>query len=194
MNDSKLDRNIAVPRLIGNPDDFLIVAGLAGTAKDVAHLTGDGANAYMLAGGMGAATMIGAGLALAQPERRVLVMTGDGELLMGLGSLATIAAMGLSNLAIVCVDNGRYGETGYQISHTELGCDLAGVAEGAGIPVIRRVTAMEELDGASELIRGGNGPSFVLLKVSEAPSPVYKRSFDAAAAKTRFRQALLGTG
>ena len=89
MNEAKLDRNIAVPRLIGNPEDFLIVAGLAGTAKDAAHLTGDGSNAYMLAGVMGAATMIGAGLALAQPERRVLVMTGDGELLMGLGSLAT---------------------------------------------------------------------------------------------------------
>ena len=121
MNESEeLDRKEAVPALIGDPDDFLFVARLAGTAKDVGTLTQGKANAYMLAGAMGSALAMGLGLALAQPEKRVLVVTGDGELLMGLGSLATVAAMAPPNLAILCVDNGHYGETGYQITHTVL--------------------------------------------------------------------------
>jgi pyruvate/2-oxoacid:ferredoxin oxidoreductase beta subunit len=101
-----------VPALIGRHEDFLIVSGLAGTSRDVAALTGDGAHTYTMAGAMGGACMIGLGLALARPDRRVLVVTGDGELLMNVGALATIAVMNAPNLAIVCVDNGHYGETG----------------------------------------------------------------------------------
>jgi hypothetical protein len=112
-----LDRRDAVPALIGRHEDFLIVSGLAGTSRDVAALTGDGAHTYTMAGAMGGACMIGLGLALARPDRRVLVVTGDGELLMNVGALATIAVMNAPNLAIVCVDNGHYGETGYQKSH-----------------------------------------------------------------------------
>jgi len=123
-----LDRCEAVPKLVGDPQDFLIIAGLAGTAKDVAHLCEPQANYYACAGVMGGATAMGLGLALAQPTRRVLVMTGDGELLMNVGSLATVGVMHPPNLAIVCVDNGHYGETGYQKSHTSLGVDLAAIA------------------------------------------------------------------
>ena len=123
-DDDALDRVDAVPALIGRHEDFLIVTGLAGTAKDVAALTDDGDHIYTLAGAMGAAAMMGFGLALAQTERRVLVVTGDGELLMNVGALATIAVVNPANLSIVCVDNGHYGETGYQNSHTSLGVDL----------------------------------------------------------------------
>ena len=115
-----LDRRDAVPALIGRHEDFLIVSGLAGTSRDVAALTKDGANTYTMAGAMGGACMIGLGLALARPDKRVLVVTGDGELLMNVGALATIAVMNPPNLAIVCVDNGHYGETGYQKSQTIL--------------------------------------------------------------------------
>src|SRR5712691_10972468 len=101
-----LDRCDAVPKLVGNPQDFLIIAGLAGTAKDTASLCEPHGNYYACAGAMGL------GLALAQPTRRVLVMTGDGELLMNVGALATVAIMHPPNLSIVCVDNGHYGETG----------------------------------------------------------------------------------
>jgi phosphonopyruvate decarboxylase len=128
-----LDRLEAVPALIGRHEDFLIVAGLAGTSRDVAALTGDGAHTYSMAGAMGGAAMIGLGLALARPDRRVLVVTGDGELLMNIGALATIAVMNPPNLAIVCVDNGHYGETGWQKSHTSLGVDLEKIAAGSGI-------------------------------------------------------------
>src|SRR5436309_6977794 len=99
-----LDRRDAVPKLIGRHEDFLFVTGLAGTSRDIAALTKDGAHIYSMAGAMGGACMMGLGLALARPDKRVLVVTGDGELLMNLGSLAAIAVMNPAKLAIVCVD------------------------------------------------------------------------------------------
>src|SRR5678815_5440048 len=104
-----LDRCEAVPKLIGRHEDFLFVTGLAGTAWDIAPLTGDGAHIYTMAGAMGGACTIGLGLALARRDKRVLVATGDGELLMNLGGLATIAVLNPANLASLCVDNGHYG-------------------------------------------------------------------------------------
>src|SRR5215813_7241083 len=140
-----LDRVEAVPALIGRHEDFLFVAGLAGTSRDVAAITNDGAHTYSMAGAMGGAAMIGLGLALARPDKRVLVVTGDGELLMNIGALATIAVLNPPNLSIVCVDNGHYGETGYQKSHTSLGVDLERIAAGSGIqrtqPSSRRRTS-----------------------------------------------------
>ena len=132
-SDAYLDRREAVPKLVGNPQDFLIIAGLAGAAMDIASLCEPDPNYYAFAGVMGGTTMMGLGLALAQPKKRVLVMTGDGDLLMNLGSLATVAVMGPPNLSIVCVDNGQYWETGQQQTHTALGTDLAAIAAGAGI-------------------------------------------------------------
>lgn len=123
----------------------------------------------------------------------MLVVTGDGEMLMGLGSLATVAAMAPANLAILCVDNGHYGETGYQVTHTRLGTDLAKVAEGAGLAVTRQVEREEQIQDAAAVLRDSNGPVFVHLKVGVQPPPEFKRSRDAAATKTAFRQALLGT-
>src|SRR5882757_8006687 len=144
-----LERSEAVPALIGRHQDFLFIAGLGGTACDVGAVTGDGAHVYSLGGAMGAACMMGLGLALARPDRRVLVITGDGELLMNVGALATIAVMNPANLSIVCVDNGHYGETGYQKSHTSLGVDLEKIAIGSGIKVTRTIRGEAEIaDGA----------------------------------------------
>jgi phosphonopyruvate decarboxylase len=190
----ELDRREAVPKLVGDPNDFLIIAGLAGTAKDTGSLCEPNANYYACAGVMGGATAMGLGLALAQPERRVLVITGDGELLMNVGSLATVAIMNPPNLSIVCVDNGHYGETGYQKSHTSFGVDLAAMASGAGIAVVRTVTQESEIADAAALIRQTDSPSFVLLKVKPTEPPKIRRSLDAAWTKHRFRNALLGTG
>lgn len=186
-----LDRREVVPELVGNHQDFLIVAGLAGTAKDMAALTRDGANLYAMAGAMGAATMTGLGLALAQPERRVLVVTGDGELLMNVGSLATISVVNPANLSIVCVDNGHYGETGYQKSHTSLGVDLEKIAIGAGIKTTRTVTSREEIPDAAKLIRETNGTAFICVRVKPTEPPSFRRLLDPAACRTRFRNALL---
>ena len=97
-----LDRITAVPAIIGEHRDFLFIGGLAGTARDLAALTRDGAHCYALAGAMGAAVMMGLGLALARPDRKILVATGDGELLMNVGALATVGILNPPNLSILC--------------------------------------------------------------------------------------------
>src|SRR5207237_2561423 len=109
--------------------------------------------------------MMGSVLALARPDRRVLVVTGDGELLMNLGALATIAVMNPPNLAILCVDNGHYGETGWQKSHTSLGVDLEKIAAGAGITRTCTVTRPDDIAAGARLLREGNGSACVLLRV-----------------------------
>src|SRR6266568_1031508 len=110
------------------------------------------AHIYTMAGAMGGAAMIGLGLALAQPDKRVLVATGDGELLMNVGALATIAVLNPPNLAIVCVDNGNYGETGYQKSHTSLGVDLEKIAAGSGLRRTRTVSRESDLPEGGRLL------------------------------------------
>ena len=184
-----LDRRQAVPALIARHQDFLIVTGLAGTSRDIAALTDDGAHTYTMAGAMGGASMIGLGLALARPDKRVLVVTGDGELLMNVGSLATIAVLNPPNLSIVCVDNGHYGETGYQRSHTSLGVDLEKIAAASGIKRTLAIEQEPELAAGARLIREGNGASFVLLRVKPTEPPAYKRELDPATCRTRFRAA-----
>jgi phosphonopyruvate decarboxylase len=187
-----LDRREAVPALIGRHQDFLIVTGLAGTARDVAALTRDGAHTYTMAGAMGGAAMIALGLALARPDKRVLAVTGDGELLMNVGALATIAVLNPANLAILVVDNGHYGETGYQKSHTSLGVDLEKIAAGAGIKATRTIAAEADIAEGARLLREGNGTAFVVLRVKPTDPPAFKRNMDPAACRNRFRAALLG--
>jgi len=189
-----LDRRTAVPALIGRHEDFLFVTGLAGTARDIAALTHDGAHIYTMGGAMGGAVMIGLGLALARPDKRVLAVTGDGELLMNIGALATVAIMNPANFAVLCVDNGHYGETGYQKSHTSLGVDLEKMASGAGIKRTRTVGAEEDLADGARMLREGNGAAFVVLKVTPTDPPPFKRNFDLAGCRERFRGALLGPG
>ena len=186
-----LDRRTAVPALIGRHEDFLIVAGLAGTSRDVAALTRDGAHIYSMAGAMGGACAMGLGLALARRDKRVLVVTGDGELLMNLGTLATIAVLDPPNLSVIVVDNGHYGETGYQKSHTSLGVDLEKIAAGAGIKRTLAVEKEADLAKGSRLIREGNGAAFVLLRVNEAEPPSFKRDLNPALCRARFREATL---
>ncbi len=187
-----LDRVEAVPRLIGRHEDFLIVTGLASPANDVTAVTGDSAHVFALGGAMGAACMVGLGLALAQPQKTVLVVTGDGELLMNVGALATIAVMNPPNLAIVCIDNGHYGETGWQKSHTSLGVDLEKMAGGAGIRRTMTVVRESDIAAGSAFIRAGNGTGFLLLRVKPTEPPRTKRNFDASFCRSRFRVALQG--
>jgi phosphonopyruvate decarboxylase len=187
-----LDRRKAVPALIGRHEDFLIIAGLAGSARDVAALTKNGVHAFTMGGAMGGAVMIGLGLALARRDRRVLVVTGDGELLMNVGALATIGVLNPPNLSIICVDNGHYGETGYQKSHTSLGVDLEQIAQGSGIKLTRTIEQEADIAAGAQLIRAANGTAFVLLRVNCAEPPKFTRIWDAAEGRQRFRSALLG--
>ena len=187
-----LDRREALPELLGRHEDFLIVAGLSGASRDIAALTRNGPHAYIMLGAMGGACMIGLGLALARPDRSVLVVTGDGELLMNVSALATIAVMNPPNLAIVCVDNGHYGETGYQKSHTSLGTDLAMIAGGAGIKLVRTIEQQADIAAGASLIREANATAFVLLRVKPTEPPADQRVLDPALGRLRFRAALLG--
>jgi thiamine pyrophosphate-dependent acetolactate synthase large subunit-like protein len=188
----ELDRREALPALVGRHEDFLIIAGLAGTSRDVAALTKNASNSYPMGGAMGGACMMGLGLALAQRDRRVLVVTGDGELLMNVGALATIGVMNPPNLSIVCVDNGHYGETGNQKSHTSLGADLEKMAQGAGIKLTRTVQHKSDIAPGARFLREGNGTVFVLLRVNTGNPPDYKRIWDPVANRNQFRAGLLG--
>jgi phosphonopyruvate decarboxylase len=191
MPEAVLDRREAVPALIARPQDWLVVAGLAGAAQELTAMTQDGPNVFGLGGAMGAAPMMALGLALAQPDRRVLCVTGDGELLMNIGALATIALLNPPNLHIVCVDNGKYGETGNQDSHTGLGVRLDLIAAGAGIPVVFTINTQAEIADGRKLLESGVGLSFILLRVKEGPALKVKRSLVPHVVRDRFRAALL---
>jgi len=187
-----LHRRAVVARLLGGRDDLLVIAGLGAPAWDVTAAAGDRALTFPLWGAMGGAAMVGLGLALAQPERRVVVVTGDGEMLMGLGALATIAARQPANLAIVVLDNERYGETGMQPTHTAGPTDLAAVAVGAGLPVAIEVFDEADLEAALPRIVAEPGPVFVNIKVRAEALPLVMPQKDGATLKDRFRGALLG--
>jgi thiamine pyrophosphate-dependent acetolactate synthase large subunit-like protein len=190
---SSLDRREVVAHLMARRDGLLVVTGLGSPTYDV-HAAGDHDGNFYLWGAMGSAALIGLGLAQAQPDRRVVVITGDGEQLMGLGGLATIAVAKPKNLSIVVIDNDHFGETGMQASHTRHGLDLASVAQSCGFAEARTVCDMagvEEL--ATALHVPSSGARFFAIKVkAENPS----RSLplrDAVHIKNRFR-AHLGLG
>ena len=186
-----LRRRAVVARMLEERGDLLVVAGLGAPAWD-ATAAGDHPLTFPLWGAMGGAAMIGLGLALARPERRVLVVTGDGEMLMALGALATIALQAPQNLALVVLDNERYGETGMQSTHTAGPTDLAAVAVGAGIPVAASVFDEDGLNEALPRIRAEPGPVFFDIKVRAEDLPLVLPPKDGAYLKDRFRAALLG--
>jgi thiamine pyrophosphate-dependent acetolactate synthase large subunit-like protein len=134
-----LDRREAVKTLLADRKDLLVITGLGSPSYDV-FAAGEHDGNFYLWGAMGGAAMMGLGLALAQPERPVAVITGDGEALMGVGGLLTIAAKKPANLSIVVLDNGHFGETGMQLSHSGLGARLEMIAEGAGFPSVTHIT------------------------------------------------------
>jgi len=191
LSDAGLDRRKVVAALLEERGALLVVAGLGSAAWDCTA-AGDHPLTFPLWGAMGSACMIGLGLALAQPKRRVLVVTGDGEMLMGLGSLATIAAQRAGNLAVVVLDNERYGETGMQKTHTAYGTDLAGVARACGFADSRMIRTDAEIAAVRSGIHRGRGPLFFQVKVKCDSLPPALPPRDGAHLKHRFRDALLG--
>lgn len=186
------DRRQVVKTLLKDRGNALVVTGLGSPTYD-AYAAGDHPLNFYLWGGMGGAAMAGLGLALAQPKRRVLVITGDGEMLMGLGALATIAAEAPKNLAIAVLDNGHYGETGMQRAHTSRGVDLAGIAQSAGF---RSATMLDSISSVQQwltVFHQTNGPVFGNIKVAATPAPLALPLRDGTAIKYRFRTALLGS-
>ena len=188
-NDPRLERRAAMRTLLADRGDLLLVTGLGSTTYDAAAVGDDERNFYLW-GAMGGAAMVGLGLAIARPDRRVLVVTGDGDMLMGLGALATIGVERPPNLALVVFDNGHYGETGMQASHTNTGVDLAGVARACGIEVVFDIAAESALRDFTARLHKLDGTLFARVAiVADEPTRVLP-SRDGVFLKTRFRRAL----
>ena len=186
-----LDRREVVAKLLADAGDLLVITGLGSPTWDCATVMDRDLNFY-LRGAMGSASSIGLGLALAQPQRRVLVMTGDAELMMTAGALATIGVQGPKNLSIVVLDNECYGETGMQPSLTAFGADLGAMAAGAGFKVAETLWDEAALMRALPAILTGDGPALHAVKVKAEDYPRTMPTSDGAYLKDRFRQALLG--
>ena len=188
-NDPRLDRRRAMRTLLDRRGDLLLVTGLGSTTWDAAAI-GDDARNFYLWGAMGAAAMVGLGLAIARPERRVLVVTGDGEMLMGLGALATIGVERPPNLALVVFDNGHYGETGMQASHTDSGVSLCGVARACGIDAVFDITDASALNEFAARLHDFDRTMFARIAIQADDPPRVLPSRDGVFLKNRFRQAL----
>ena len=190
MSQPRLERRAAMAALLaGRGDDLLVVPGLGSTTYDLAA-AGDNDKNFYLWGAMGGAAMIGLGLALAQPDKRVAVITGDGEMLMGLGALATVGIQQPANLAIVVFDNGVYGETGMQPSHTQSSTDLLGVAAACGIGArldVRDAAGLADLAGRLQSL-SETLFARVLIEAAEPPRVLPER--DGVVLKQRFQAAI----
>jgi thiamine pyrophosphate-dependent acetolactate synthase large subunit-like protein len=189
-NDPRLDRREAMRVLLDNRGDMLVVTGLGSTTWDAAAVGDDERNFYLW-GAMGAAAMVGLGLAIAQPARRVLVVTGDGEILMGLGALATIGVQRPPNLAVAVFDNGHYAETGMQRSHTDHGVSLCGVARSCGVEGVYDISNRPALDAFARLVRAPSERTlFARVAIHAEEPPRVLPSRDGVFLKNRFRHAI----
>ncbi|NDZ18236.1 aldehyde dehydrogenase [Variovorax sp. WS11] len=185
----RADRREFVAKLLAATPDALVVTGLGSPSYDV-FAAGDRDKNYYLWGAMGGATSLGLGLALAQPDKSVVVVTGDGEQLMGIGSLGSIAVKQPKNLTIIVLDNGHFGETGMQRSHSSLGADLVGIAKGFGIPDAISTRSVDLVGEIAQGINARRGLAFVqvFIEADEPPRALPPR--DGPFIKNRFRAAL----
>lgn len=194
---SALDRRAVVAALLAERsagvggDDLLVVAGLGTPAWDVTA-AGDDDRTFPLWGAMGGAAMIGLGLAIARPHQRVLVVTGDGEQLMGLGALSTVGHQQPANLAIVVLDNEHYGETGMQPTHTQHRTDLAAAAAACGIGSTWTVRSAADAADLPRRLWAEPGPRCCVVKVAAETLPLVLPPRDGALLARRFRAAVTG--
>ncbi len=189
MTGKNVERREFVAKLLARVPEALVVTGLGSATYDV-FAAGDRDTNYYLWGAMGGAASLGLGLALAQPDRSVLVVTGDGEQLMGIGSLGTIAVKQPRNLTIVVLDNGHFGETGMQRSHSSLGADLVAVAKGFGIADAFAIDTLAGHEEIARRIEARAGLAFARVFIEAAEPPRRLPPRDGPFVKNRFRSAL----
>ena len=187
----RLKRRKVVETLLADRGDLLVIGGLGAPAWDITA-AGDHPNNFPMWGAMGGAAVLGLGLALAQPKRRVLVVTGDGEMLMGIGSLATIGISKAPNLSIVVLDNEAYGETGQQDTATKHGVSLSGIARACAIKDCRDVNTMAEVQTLRDRIHQGGGSLFAQIKIDPEKIPLVLPPRDSTFIKNRMRVSVLG--
>ncbi len=164
-----------------------IISGLGSSTYDL-HSTGDNDRNFYLWGAMGGAAMVGLGVAMAQTDTKVVVLTGDGEMLMGIGSLATIGVQKPENLSVIVLDNGHFGETGMQASHTNLGVDLTKIAQASGFKTAETIETARELEGFLKHFPSFLGPTFAAIKVEQENLPRSLPILDGVELKNRFRK------
>jgi thiamine pyrophosphate-dependent acetolactate synthase large subunit-like protein len=186
-----LERRDVVARILRDRGDALVIGGLGSCAWDITA-AGDVAENFPLWGAMGGTVMIGLGLALAQPKRRVLAITGDGDMLMGLGSLATAGAEQVRNLSVIVIDNEHYGETGMQPTHTGRGVDMTAIARGCGFTHCTTVWGEPQLKTLIPALYRKPGPVFADIKVIAKSIPNCLPARDGTYLKHRMREAVLG--
>jgi thiamine pyrophosphate-dependent acetolactate synthase large subunit-like protein len=185
-----LERRSVVTQLLAERKEAIVVGGLGASTYDIAA-AGDHDRNFYLWGAMGGAVMIGLGVALAQPQLPVVVITGDGEMLMGMGSLATVGLQKPGNLTIIVLDNEVYGETGGQASHTAGNVDLVGVARACGISDARSISTMAEVEAFAPSMQDvSSGPRFASIKIDSANLERVLASRDGSYIVTRIRGAL----
>lgn len=181
-----LDRRALVAEVLAQRGDALVVSGLGSPSWD-AFAAGDSDANFYLWGAMGLAVSTALGLAIAQPARRVLCLTGDGEMMMGIGSLAVVGAEAPRNLAILVLDNGSFGETGRQEGLTARGADIAVMARGGGIGTTLTITRDDEIAGLAEALFTAPGPVLAVAKIALKDHPLTLPERDGATLARRFR-------
>ncbi|MBP2329258.1 phosphonopyruvate decarboxylase [Kibdelosporangium banguiense] len=184
--DVRVDRRRFVADLMARIPDALVVSGLGSATYDLCA-AGERPGNFYLWGAMGGALPLALGLAVAQPDRSVVVITGDGEHLMGIGALGTVGAILPPNLTIVVLDNGHFGETGMQASHTSLGTDLITVAKGFGI---RNVVPGNDIGALARHINGRKATTYAHVPINADEPPRVLPPRDGVAIKNAFRAAL----
>ncbi|MHB9842251.1 thiamine pyrophosphate-dependent enzyme [Paraburkholderia terrae] len=188
-----LNRRLAVKRILRDrQQDVLVVTSLGNPTFDIAA-AGDTPQNFYLWGAMGGAVTFGLGVALAQPKKRVVVFVGDGEMMMGLGSLATAGVDKPSNLSIVVIDNEHYAETGMQLAHAGRGVDITAIARAAGFENAATIERERELEEFVDVILKATGPVLATVKVGTDPEPTSLPPRDGPWLRSRFREALLGS-
>ncbi|MNL94285.1 3D-(3,5/4)-trihydroxycyclohexane-1,2-dione hydrolase [compost metagenome] len=184
-----LCRREVVRTLLADRNDVLVVTGLGSASYDV-MAAGDHDNNYYLWAAMGSAITVGLGLANAQPDKSVVVVTGDGELLMGFGALATVALQQPKNLTIVVLDNGHFGETGMQVSHAGFGIQLDQVANTCGFAWTQEIREMDGVHALRERFANRDGVKLATVKIKAENPPRVLPPRDGHYIKNRFRAAL----
>ena len=187
-NRPRLDRRAAIQVLLAERGDLLVITGLGSTTYDAASVADDERNFYLW-GAMGGAAMVGLGLAIARPDRPVLVVTGDGDTLMGLGALATIGVQSPPNLVIAVFDNGSYAETGMQPSHTDSAVDLVGVARSCGIGMVLDIADEAALADFAKRVQLRERTLFARVAIHADEPPRVLPPRDGVLLKNRFRRA-----
>ena len=186
---NKIKRRPFVASLLKQRGNTLVVPGLGSPTWDIAA-AGDSPEYLYSWGGMGLAVVTALGVALAQPDRRVLAITGDGEMMMGIGSLGVVADQAPKNLGILVLDNEHFGETGRQHGLTGSRTDMCKVAEGFGIAKTMLVTEESQVDALADLMFKEPGPTFALVKIAITEDPWALPVKDGSAIARRFRIAI----